>query len=66
MRGFVPTRPQGGPSASAPNQDGCATRSEVQSHLSAQTVLAQGVDSVLRLRRAQRGEEKRQPDMYGD
>ena len=56
---FARARPQGGPSASAPNQDGCATRSEVQSHLSAQTVLAEGVDSVLRLRRAQRVEDKR-------
>ncbi len=31
--------------STTPNHDGCATRSEVQSHLSAQTVLAEGVDS---------------------
>jgi len=47
---FARARPLLGSFVSAPNQDGCATRS-------AQTVLAEGVDSVLRLCRAQ-GEEK--------
>ena len=31
--------------STTPNHDGCATHSEVQSHLSAQTVLPEGVDS---------------------
>ena len=48
-----------GPWSTTPNQDGCATRSEVQSHLSAQTVLTKGADSGRRPSRAQRGERPR-------
>ncbi len=47
---FAWARPLRGATASAPNQGGCATRS-------AQTVLAQEVDSELQLCRAQ-GEGK--------
>ena len=45
---FSPVRGPLGASASAPNQNGSGTRC-------AQTSLAKEVDSVLRLRRAQRG-----------
>jgi len=39
---FLPVRVPAGARPTTPNHDGCATRSEVQSHLSAQTVLAEG------------------------
>ena len=39
---FLPVRVPAGAWSTTPNHDGCATRSEVQSHLSAQTVLAEG------------------------
>ena len=48
---FARARPLWGPSASAPNQNGCATRF-------AQTVLARIVDSGLRFRRTQGGKPK--------
>ena len=41
-KSFLPVRVPAGAWSTTPNHDGCATRSEVQSHLSAQTVLAEG------------------------
>jgi len=49
---FARARPLWGPWSTTPNQDGCATRS-------AQTVLAEGVDSGQRPSRAQRVERQR-------